>query len=55
MEKIKNRYNNLMKTYASFDSILKRYTHPPKYADKEDIEAYMTTLIKRFELTYEQL
>lgn len=53
MEKLKIKYQNLLKVHARLSSILKKYTNPPAYADEEDIEAYMTTLIKRFELTQE--
>lgn len=51
--KIKNKYDNLIKVQTKLLRSINKYSNPPAYADEEDIESYMTTLIKRFELTYE--
>lgn len=55
MEKLENKYNNLLKAFEKLSLSLKKYSHPPKQADQEDIEIYMTALIKRFEMTFELL
>jgi len=55
MEKLNNKYKNLCKIYSRLSRIQQKYTNPPSYADEEDMEAYMTTMVKRFELTFELL
>lgn len=55
MEKLENKYKNLFKAYTQLSQIIDKYTNPPTYADEEDIEIYITALLKRFELTFEML
>lgn len=53
MEKFDNKLDNLKKSLDALDRIIPKIIAPPRYADSDDIEAYMTTLVKRFELVYE--
>jgi nucleotidyltransferase substrate binding protein (TIGR01987 family) len=55
VEKLKNKYVNLVNIATKLSRSIHKYSNPPTYADEEDIESYMTTLIKRFELTFESL
>lgn len=53
MEKLENKYNNLIKVFKQLKIAVEKYKKPSECADQADIDLYMTALIKRFELTFE--